>query len=242
MLDDDNVFYRELKVPVAYHSDAMRRIEQDYLSLISDIDVGNNDAGEVTILSSVTGEVASREFVCKPRYWVDNLMSPVRFADALSNMCTHDVILHSLLEIGPHAPLRTPIRDTLKEVKDCSNISYHATLIRSRSSVTTFLEALGELHCLGHDIDSLAASDGQNQHMQKGVLTDLPLYPFDHSKVYWLNSRISKGHRLRQDPSHPILGVSVPDWNPFEPRWRLKLRLSDVAFIEDHRVESLQNQ
>ena len=68
------------------------------------------------------------------------------------------------------------------------------------------------------------------------MLIDLPGYPSNHSQTYWLESRISKGFRFRQRPPYELLGTTVRDWNPLEPRWRHFIRESENPWIHDHKV------
>lgn len=68
------------------------------------------------------------------------------------------------------------------------------------------------------------------------MLVDLPSYPFNHTRKYWVESRISKNFRFRQTASHELLGTPVADWNPLDARWRNIIRLSQRQWIQDHKV------
>ena len=68
------------------------------------------------------------------------------------------------------------------------------------------------------------------------VLIDLPYYPFNHSKSYWHESQESKHARERRSQMHELLGVSVPDWNPNQPRWRKFLDVAQTPWVEEHKV------
>ena len=71
------------------------------------------------------------------------------------------------------------------------------------------------------------------------MAVDLPSYPFNHSKRYWDESRISKNFRFRKHPRHELLGTPVPDWNQLEPRWRNFLRVSESSWIVEHEVSTV---
>jgi acyl transferase domain-containing protein len=66
--------------------------------------------------------------------------------------------------------------------------------------------------------------------------TDLPGYVFNHSQIYWPESRLSKNFRFRKHPRHDLFGAPVPDWNPAEPRWRHLIRLSENPWLRDHEI------
>ena len=64
-------------------------------------------------------------------------------------------------------------------------------------------------------------------------LVDTPEYPFDHSQLYWHESRLS---RLRGAVPRDLLGIRATDWNPLEPRWRKTLNIEEMPWIADHVV------
>ncbi|XXH03853.1 hypothetical protein Hte_010259 [Hypoxylon texense] len=81
-LDQDGVFARKLKVGVAYHSPAMQGISTDYLGYLG-ILKRRQYSNDIVMISSVTGQRVTSSTVSKGQYWVDNLVSSVRFADAI---------------------------------------------------------------------------------------------------------------------------------------------------------------
>ena len=84
------------------------------------------------------------------------------------------------------------------------------------------LETVGRLHCIGYSTDVKKAFGFSGD--RRKCLTDLPEYPFDHSKSYWHESRLSKSHRFRKYARNDLLGNRVFDWNPLEARWRNIIR------------------
>jgi acyl transferase domain-containing protein len=71
------------------------------------------------------------------------------------------------------------------------------------------------------------------------ILVSLPNYPWNHSTRYWAEPRVHINYRLRRWPRHDLLGVSVKFSNALEPRWRNWIRLSELPWLRDHRVQSL---
>jgi NADPH:quinone reductase-like Zn-dependent oxidoreductase/SAM-dependent methyltransferase len=142
-----------------------------------------------------------------------------------------------LLEIGPHATLRGPIRDLLETLSWGQDVNYYPALRRGENAATNLLSALGYLHCSGSEVDLGRANKlidaSQNQPR---VLVDLPEYPFNHSVSYWRESRISKQSRLGKKGRLDLLGKPVVDWNPLEARWRHHIRCSEMPWVGDHAI------
>lgn len=255
ILEGRSIFARKLKVDVAYHSPRMNAIASEYLALIKDLEPGESAPRPVTYISSVTGTRLSAPDLCHGEYWCKNMVSPVRFAEALGHIEFHPVknftkkldgshrniaAAHDLLEIGPHSALQTSIRDTLRTKVRGSNVGYISMLRRKFSAIDTTLEMVGRLHCSGHSVNlhrsNRADGDSLDHSDPLVAIIDLPEYPFDHSKTYWHESRTSKGFRFRKSPRLDLLGSPVADWNPLEARWRNVIKVSEVPWIEDHRI------
>lgn len=242
MLDEDGVFNRRLKVDVAYHSSHMAGIAEEYTNCLVGIGPGEK-AEKVIMISSVTGETIPNVELCKPEYWVRNLVSPVRFSDAISRISVSPnksfgmSPIYHMLELGPHSTLQGPIRDTLADNPHGKEISYIAPIKRTSDPLETVPSAAGTLWCYGYpiDIDAVNSSSSPFDSAPK-LLTDLPSYPFDHSTSYIHRPRLQKDFLLRQFPRLDLLGAPVIGFNPLEPTWRKFLRISDTPWVEDHRV------
>lgn len=249
LMDEKSIFARKLLVNVPYHSRYLESIAAEYLDLMGELS-SQQVMKPPTMISSVTADVVAADELCSGQYWVRNLVSPVRFSDALVRACvppdqarrktakeSTQPQIDDLLEIGPHCALQGPIRETLKTLTKVKPIEYSSTLVRFVSAIESLPDALGRLHCGGHSID-LSGFNKQGSTFPRclGTLADLPEYPFDHSVSYWRESRLSQGHRFRKEPRNDFLGIQVPDWSPLEARWRRKIRLADSPWLEDHKV------
>ena len=250
LLEKDNVFARKLKVRLAYHSKQMGKVANLYQSLLGNVQTGTPLAGKPVMFSSVTGQRVSTEDLSTSEYWVNNMVSPVKFLHAVTNICSKNsktlgkslkaghkgLQAHHLLEIGPHSTLQGPIKDILHSMSKTKEIGYCSVLIRGQSASKTALEAAGTLHSLGCPVDLKAVNSIQETSSVRSMLVNLPAYPFNHSKTHWLESRLSKGFRFRKFPPHELLGTQVPDWNPLEARWRNIISLPESPWIRDHKV------
>ncbi|KAK8007839.1 hypothetical protein PG989_001829 [Apiospora arundinis] len=243
-LEADQIFARIIKTGVAYHSPAMVPISEEYASCLGTLEPGASDHDGILMASSVTGHRVTATGLLNRQYWVDNLVSPVRFADALRYLAfaapTVDGLkaLSSFAEIGPHAALKRPINDTLTQAGKGKSPTYLAVLSKFESPVKTVLRLVGQLFVLGHLASASVTAANQQQATAQGIpfLVDAPSYPFNHSKLYWHESRLSRDWRLREVSPQPLLGVPVMDWNPLEPRWRKILRTTEIPWLQDHII------
>ncbi|KAF1850336.1 uncharacterized protein K460DRAFT_400404 [Cucurbitaria berberidis CBS 394.84] len=237
------VFARTLQVDTAYHSHHMQAIAEDYLARLEEAQVVVLDGEQrVTMISSVGEEVIDREQL-GAEYWVSNLVSCVRFSGALKKLCLlkseeGDQGVDILLEVGPHALFKLPVREILEDTfAGKSNIQYLSTLIRNKPADTTALEVAGQLFARKLPVNLHAANFPTEPKQAVSVLTDLPQYPWNHTRSYWCESRLSRDYRFRQFARTDILGAPVWDWNPLEPRFRNYLRLREQPWLKDHVVQ-----
>ena len=141
-----------------------------------------------------------------------------------------------LLEIGPHGALRGPLREIMEQLPDANRAGYETLLKRGSSATQTSLAAAGWLYCRGHSIDIAKINGGGTKQVSANLLVDLPSYPFNHSKSYWNESRISQGYRFRKHVRHELLGAPVPDWDRNNAVWRNWIRVTESPWVKDHRV------
>ena len=230
----------------------MNEIADEYLTHIGPLARGESPEKHTIFISSITGQVVSADLLCQANYWVQNLLSPVRFQDALEKACLQPrqgvqkkldgshrdfIVTDDILEIGPHSALRGAVRETLLNMARGNEITYCSTIVRKRSALKSFLEAVGLLHCRGHIVDlAYVNSTSSISSRSETAVLGLPEYSFDHSQTYWEESAISKGHRFRQFSRIGILGTRVPDWNPLEAKWRNVLQVADVPWVVHHEA------
>ncbi|RKL31435.1 Asperfuranone polyketide synthase afoG [Fusarium proliferatum] len=252
--DSDGVFARKLKVDNGYHSPLMATIADEYRNLIGDLEAGTNlSPGQVApvFYSSLGGTVSPASALQNPDHWVDNLVSPVQFSKAFSLMCSNTSSsapvkklgasakatvkppkITQVLEIGPHAALRGPIREIMELTPEVSGIGYESVLRRGTSAVDNALGAANWLWCRGYEVDMSDASIAKDS----SLVVNAPGYPFNHSNIYWNESRISKGYRFRPAMRHELFGAPVPDWDPANAVWRNYMRLSENPWVKHHRI------
>ena len=236
-LEIRRVFVRRLGVGTAYHSHHMECIADEYRTLLQGINPRKSHS--VDFFSSVTGRRMSGHLL-DASYWVRNMVSQVRFLEAISELCDSvsargRVIL---LEIGPHAALAGPIKQTVASLESLPQaVDYVSTLVRDQDAVSAMLAFAGELFTKGGPInldDVNFPQPGRRRH----VLTDLPPYPWAHTVRHWHEPRISQSYRKRMHPRHHLLGVQCPDSSSIEPRWSHRVRVSELPWIIGHVVQT----
>lgn len=247
LLEEDNVFVRRLGVSVAYHSKQMNEIAPVYDSLLGQLSGGIPIQGGPVMFSSVSGSKVLGKDLSKSEYWVENVVSPVRFLQALANISSKTqakvdrvgyagLEVNHVLEIGPHSALKGPISEYINTTSQPSEITYDSVLVRGESALCTMMTALGTLHCLGHPLDVATVNDSKESITSRRMLLNLPSYPFNYSKKYWAEGRVSKSYRSRAMQHHELVGTRVSDWNPLNARWQNIIRISENTWIKDHTV------
>lgn len=254
-LDQDEIFAQKINTGVAYHSPAMKAAASQYHELLGGLESGTK-LSHGSMISSVTRRLITKvSMLATAQYWVDNLLSPVQFADALQSLDSRENLgvgferITDILEIGPHSALRRPIQDTLQHLADVGVnakgkstkpegvLRYHSVLQRSKPSLITFLELLGNLFCIGYPV-SIEEGNGHHGDKCPPPLVDCPKYPFDLSRRYWHNSRLDKGMRFRPVAKGVMLGKRSHDWNNLRPSFRNWLSLDTMPWLEDHVIST----
>ncbi|PVH93388.1 reducing type I polyketide synthase [Periconia macrospinosa] len=246
------VFHRKLRVGLGYHSPQMNAIAQEYSSRLRNLAPGTRKVRGTAMVSSVNNKIISTEVVCKDEYWVNNMILPVRFSDAIAASCSnlapesdvkmldlgHKNILHTdgFLEIGPHAALRAPTEESFTKALGNRKFLYSSALVRNHSAAETFLRAIGELICAGFKIDPYKITSLSAESLgSPSLLVNIPPYPFDHSVSHWEESRTNAEFRFRKHPPHDLIGTQI-EHNSLESKWRLIVREDELPWIREHKV------
>ncbi|GKZ81448.1 putative Hybrid PKS-NRPS biosynthetic cluster [Aspergillus niger] len=242
-LDGRGIFTRLLKVEQAYHSHHMAPLAPDYQRAIEKLPNFKTQPASCHMVSSVTARACKGEHMAA-NYWAQNMVSPVRFSDALTGIVLNDEDQQNvdvLLEIGPHPALKSPAIETVSSLS--LNIPYIGTLSRNRSAQMSLLEATGQLFSLGYPVrleainQTQAVIDGSVVHKPAvDRLHDLPSYSWNH-KDYWFMTRLVSEH-VHRPWRHALLGAPVPGSLKNMPRFRNYIRLSELPWLKDHVIDA----
>ncbi|KAL3251548.1 hypothetical protein ABHI18_010586, partial [Aspergillus niger] len=226
-----DVLCRRLKVSIAYHSHHMHDLGQNYEASISPYIEATDQM--LPLYSSVRAACITHPSELNAAYWRSNLQSPVLFVDAVRGvLAASSPVGRAFLEIGPHSALSAPLRQTFHSEGAKSKFVYISTLIRNAGETRDqLLTTAGSLHTNGVSVD-LQAINGEGI-----TLSNLPLYPWQHTTRYLHESRLTRKWRFREHPHHELLGDRVMESSDWEPSWRNILRLNDVPWIGDHILQ-----
>ncbi|KAK2603882.1 hypothetical protein QQS21_003917 [Conoideocrella luteorostrata] len=244
------LFARKLKVRVAYHSHHMSQVASSYLASIEPFfkKTSHQPRGsDILFISSVIGQSVDS---VDAFYWVDNLVKPVKFVDAVSQVVSS---FHSIkstpadqsktqavfIEIGPHAALQNPIKQTLSQFYSHANakhdfFTYAPVMVRGTAADETLLQLAGNLFSLGAPVNLAAIN--QTSKANALVVTDLPAYSWDKSKRYLREGRAVRKRLNPGLPYNPFIGWKSPHSEGNDVSFRQVFTLDDMPWIRDHTV------
>lgn len=182
------------------------------------------------MFSSVTG--LRKDTPADSQYWKTNMVSPVRFDDALREMVTKETP-DLLIEVGPSGALAGPVAQVLKALPRGSDISYCASWARGTNAGNSLFDVAGRLFLSGAPID-MAVINAYDATAR--TIIDLPNYSWNHSVKYWHESAASKDWRFRRFPVHDLLGSKVLGAPWHTPVWRNSLNVVNVPWLLDHAM------
>ncbi|KAF4339725.1 polyketide synthase [Fusarium beomiforme] len=247
ILEEQKTFARLLKVDTAYHSHHMRACAEPYLESLKACNITVNTPSKHCIwVSSVYGNADMLDdeddlSALAGQYWIDNMVRPVLFSEALECSLWRAGPFNLSLEIGPHPALKGPASQTMKTA--LGHVLPYATFLRrGYDDVEAFSGGMGYVWAyLGSHVDFSGyykAIHGPGADKPK-MIKGLPSYTWNHNKVHWKESRISRRYRLADKAPHELLGRRTPDDSEFEIRWRNILRLNELPWIRGHAFQGM---
>ena len=212
-----NVFHRNLKVDVAYHSPQMDAMREALLETASRL---RHHPIQRPLYSTVTG-ARIRDGAHSATYWWRNVRDPVRLSDAVSALGADEY--DTFLEVGPHPVLAHSIHETL--TNGLARTSCFASLQRGRPERTTMEESLYDLYLHG-------AYDGWKALLGDGPRRRLPTYAWAREPIF---TETSAAHRDKHGThEHPLLHVRSAT---SQPTWRSTIGGVQVPYVSDHWVD-----
>ncbi|RLU89252.1 polyketide synthase, partial [Streptomyces griseocarneus] len=145
----------------AFHSSLMDPVLGPLAEVASGLSYGRP---QLSVVSTVTGGLVTEE-MSSPRYWVDHVRRPVRFADAVAVSGAG-----LFLEVGPDGVLSGLVDDAVPLLRP------------DREEPDQLVAALGEAFTRGVEVDWPAYFAGSGAKR-----VDLPTYPFQR-KPHWLGT------------------------------------------------------
>ncbi|KAK3309854.1 polyketide synthase module [Chaetomium strumarium] len=225
------IFARPLRVDTAYHSHHMGPCAAPYLEALKNCNITvKPPRPDCVWISSVYGDIGlpdggsldSLELL-SAEYWVQNMVQPVLFSQALQTSLWAGGPFDLVVEVGCHPALKGPSSQTIHTSLG-TTVPYTGVMARGENDRKSFAEALGAVwQILGPsavDFDGYIKAFQLPGFSPPRVVKDLPTYAWDHEKSYWRESRISRRYRRAANRPHPLLGRRMPDDSDTEMRWR----------------------
>ncbi|TPX24000.1 putative Hybrid PKS-NRPS biosynthetic cluster [Coccidioides immitis] len=240
IFEDEKKFARLLKVDKAYHSHHMFPCSSPYVEALHSSQIQLHEPENECAWFSSTFQ-GRRMQACDEllgTYWKDNMVKPVLFSQAIAAATEHEGPFNLAIEIGPHPALKGPALQTLQDIYG-SGLPYTSPLSRGSDDVTALANSLGFIwtHFAPSLVDFNRYDNILFANEDRQLLKGLPTYTWDHDRVYWHESRISRAHRLRSTVHHPLLGTRLPDGIKEEIRWRNLLKPSELSWIHGHQLQ-----
>lgn len=173
-LQEDGIASNLLLTSHAFHTSMMEGARAPLVDMASKI---VHHPQRVPIHSTALGRLADRDTFTDPAYWGHQLMSPVRFADALQSAAEDEHCI--FLEVGPGQALTSLSRQMLASDKGRSATACLGPVQDPGSDVENVLAAVGRLWVSGLSPEWPALHAGRRRRIA------LPTYPFER-KSFWV--------------------------------------------------------
>ena len=239
VFEEEKKFVRLLNVDTAYHSHHMDPCSDPYIASLRACNIHINRERDVSCswYSSVNaGKVMEPVDELQATYWRDNMASSVMFAAAVTNAAKSEVNL--VLEVGPHPALQGPATQNISDVRGAP-LPYCGVLRRNDDDIEAFSDGLSLVwtHFDGPTVDFDSLGKLFCPSAAPKLLQGLPSYQWDHGRIHWEESRISKNIRSRSEPFHELLGVKSPDCTDRELRWVNLLKENEIPWLNGHQLQ-----
>ncbi|QKX61835.1 uncharacterized protein TRUGW13939_08991 [Talaromyces rugulosus] len=244
-LQEENKFARRLRVDTAYHSHHMYPCSPAYKQALEDCNIRiqppTGTAWYSSVYDGVQINLDEHENSLTNEYWIENMVRPVLFSQAVQTAVRIVGEPDLVIEVGPHPALKGPAKQVLADtLTDGNDIPYIGVSARGTGGIEALASAIGDIWgYLGPssvDISRYTRLFGSSQHFK--LIKELPEYPFNHSKLYSTESRLIKQHLHSRGGCNPLIGNLEPTTGDGEWRWHHYLRQKDLPWLDGHRVES----
>src|SRR5690606_4558176 len=158
-------------------------------------------APQVGVVSSLPARVAEADWGT-PAYWIRQLLSPVRWFDAMRTAASCGIGV--ALEIGPHPVLVGLGRRALPDAP----IAWLPSLRRGQDDADIAMQTLGELYVQGA-VEDWSGRAGAVARAR----VELPAYPFQRERHWVDDTSRKRGAGRSAVPGnwcHPMLGAPLP--------------------------------
>ncbi|ODR06627.1 polyketide synthase [Mycobacterium sherrisii] len=214
-----------LAVSHAFHSPLMEPMLDEFTRRVTGI---SPSPPRIALISNLTGELAGPGYG-SPRYWVEHVRRPVRFADGVRT--AESLGAKAFIEVGPGRGLTAAVEQSLTSGKATSV----ALLANNRPEVESALTALGQLYTIGVDVKWPAA-------VGEGRRVDLPTYAFTHQRFWLPLGAVASGNVSGVGlarTAHPLLGAVIERPDSGGVVLTGSLSVGGAPWLADHIVDGV---
>ena len=181
-LKEENIFAKEVNsCGIAFHSPLIESVSQTMLELIANVIRKPDRRSQKWISSSVPESDWDSDLAkyCSAEYYVNNMLSPVLFHEALQHIPHNAVIM----ELSPHSLLQSVIQSSLE-----MDIKYIPLMKRNNRSgnLQMILSSIGRLYELGFNPDIDKLYPRVTYPVSRGTPSLSPLIKWDHSDDWFV--------------------------------------------------------
>ncbi|MEU7146407.1 SDR family NAD(P)-dependent oxidoreductase [Nocardia sp. NPDC046473] len=209
-----------LAVSHAFHSGRMEPMLESFAAVVEGLSFGEPS---MAVVSTVSGEVDGR--LALPGYWVEQVVAPVRFADAVG--AAERAGVTRFIELGPDAVLTGLAADCVSG----PDRLLVAAMRADRDESVSVVSAVAALWAdgVGVDVSALVPVAGR---------VELPTYPFQHTR-FWLDGGSAGGDPVglgQRAAEHPLLGAELVLPVSGEMVFTGRLSLGTHPWLAEHAV------
>lgn len=216
---------KRLAVSHAFHSPLMEPMLEDFRSVARKVKF---NAPQISLVSNLSGRVASAQKLADPDYWVRHVREAVNFSASMQAL--QESGCRTFIELGPSPTL-------LGMGAKCMPEGFGAwlpSLRKERSDWQQMLESLAALYARGADVDWKSFDRDYGRHP-----VALPTYPFERSRC-WIDVPGGEGRKKvmavpRKTLNHPLLNDRID--SPFIENTVIEARLATATlpWLKDHQ-------
>ncbi|MEO1051553.1 MAG: alpha/beta fold hydrolase [Bacteroidota bacterium] len=225
ILEDRNLFCRQIKVDVASHSPQMEPLMDSLFNAIEGMKPEENVAD---VYSTVKAEKMNWEDMGAD-YWVGNLRGMVKFSSVMGKMLEDGYT--TFIEVSPHPVLTTAVGENIEHYG--AKAAAFASLYRDKVSQDEIYKNLDALFVQGYTMDWR-----KFYNTEFAPHIELPLYPFQRD-TYEIEDK-SHELQLKAANGHPILGQKIGlAMEENVHYWESTVRLDQHPYLKDHQVNGI---
>jgi phthiocerol/phenolphthiocerol synthesis type-I polyketide synthase E len=224
LLDQNSIGYRKLKVSHAYHTQMMRNALTEFETILSQVEFNDFDS---VIFSTFTGNQVEQKEFCSASYWLDQIIHPVKFVQAVKNAA--DYFSNPVfIEVGPGNGLSSFV----KTIYDNSINAVNLLPKPSNNNISgyNFYAAKATLFTKGLVFDLPEAHEGKR--------ISIPGYVFSKSRFWKPKVNINYGNFSEITNSYHY---TEEKYQRERLRSTIEIELGDANSISDEILKNLND-